>query len=121
MAPSHLLPPVRTAKEETLMGAAGRRSSPRGFLQPWGGDEGTRLDRTTLERGGSSGFASGMRICMPAMEDLDRVLHGVVVLAFLGQDRGRVRLVQRREVDSCKNKGQGSSRTVVTNPSSLQT
>jgi hypothetical protein len=103
------------------MGAAGRRSSPRGFLQPWGGDEGTRLDRMTSERGGIGGFASRMRICTPAMEELDRVLHGVIVLAFLGQDRGRVRLVQRREVDSCKKKGRGSSRTVVTNPSSMQT
>jgi hypothetical protein len=95
MAPNHLLPPVGTAWEETLMGAAGRRRSPRGFLRPWGGDEGTWLNRMTSERGGSSGFASGMRICTPTMEELDRVLHGVVVLAFLGQDRGRVRLVQR--------------------------
>jgi hypothetical protein len=77
------------------MGVAGRRSSPRGFLRPWGGDEGTRLDRRTSERGGSGGFTSGMRICTPAMEELDRVLHGVIVLPFLGQDRGRVRLVQR--------------------------
>jgi hypothetical protein len=99
------------------MGAAGRRSSPRGFLWPWGGDEGMRLSRTTSERGGR--FTSGMKICTPAMEELDRVLHGVVVLVFLGQDRGRVRLVQKREVDSCKKKGRGSSRTVVTNPSSL--
>jgi hypothetical protein len=103
------------------MGVAGRRSSPRGFLRPWGGDKGTRLGRTASERGGSGGFTSGMKICTPAMEELDRVRHRVVVLAFLGQDRGRVRLVQRREVDSCKMKGRGSSRTVVTNPSSLQT
>jgi hypothetical protein len=32
------------------------------------------------ERGGSGGFTSGMKICTPAMEELDRVLHGVIGL-----------------------------------------
>jgi hypothetical protein len=51
------------------------------------------LDRTTSERGGSGGFASRMRICTPTMEELDWVLHRVVVLAFLGQNKGRVRFL----------------------------
>jgi hypothetical protein len=38
----------------------------------------------TSERGGSGGFASGMRICMLAMEELDTKLQRVNVLAFLG-------------------------------------
>jgi hypothetical protein len=52
-----------------------------------------RLDRMTSERGGSGGFTSGMRICTPTMEELDRVLHRVIVLAFLGQSNGRVRFL----------------------------
>jgi hypothetical protein len=52
-----------------------------------------RLDRTTSERGSGGGFASVMRICTPVMEELDRVLHRVDVLAFLGQNKGRVRFL----------------------------
>jgi hypothetical protein len=88
----------------------GRRwSSPRGLLRPWGGDEGTRLDRTTLERGGSGGLASGMRICTPAMEELDWVLQRVIVLAFLGPNKGRVRFLWEVEAHACRGRGQRGS------------
>jgi hypothetical protein len=41
--------------------------------------------------GDISGFASGMRTCMTAMEEPDTELQRVDVLASLDQERGRVR------------------------------
>jgi hypothetical protein len=50
-----------------------------------------RSDRATSERGGNDGFASGMRICMSAMVELDTELQMVDVLALLDQERGSIR------------------------------
>jgi hypothetical protein len=41
--------------------------------------------------GNISGFASGMRTCMMAMEEPDTELQRVDVLASLDQEKGRVR------------------------------
>jgi hypothetical protein len=43
----------------------------------------------------------GKKICMPAVEELDRTLQMVVDLVFLDQERGRVRLVVYRGVHEC--------------------
>jgi hypothetical protein len=41
--------------------------------------------------GGMANLSPGRQIHMTAVEELDRVLQRVVVSAFLGQERGRVR------------------------------
>jgi hypothetical protein len=82
------------AKTLAWLGRLG--GSARGLPRSWRGDEGTRHDGATSERGGSGGFASRMRICMTAMEELDTELQRVDVLAFLGQRRIRVRCVMDR-------------------------
>jgi hypothetical protein len=54
-------------------------------------DGAKRRISTTSEMGDIGGFASGMRTCMSAMEEPDTKLQRVDVLAFLDQERGRVR------------------------------
>jgi hypothetical protein len=76
---------------ETLAWAGKGGGPPGGLPQPWGGDEGTRRDRATLERGGSGGFSSGMRICMLAMSLTASVLNGIGVRASRGRKKGWVR------------------------------
>jgi hypothetical protein len=61
-------------RAETLAWLGRLGGSPRGLPRSWRGDEGTRLNGATSERGGSSGFAFGMRICMTAMEERDTEL-----------------------------------------------
>jgi hypothetical protein len=73
---------------ETLAWAGKGGGPPGGLPRLWGGDEGTRRDRATLERGGSGRFSSGMRICMPAMSLTALVLDGIGVRASLGQKKG---------------------------------
>jgi hypothetical protein len=46
---------------------------------------------------------------MTAIEELDRVLQRVVVSAFLGQERGRVRFLGLVEAHACRGRGQRGS------------
>jgi hypothetical protein len=46
---------------------------------------------------------------MTAIEELDRVLRTVVVSAFLGQERGRVRFLGLVEAHACRGRGQRGS------------
>jgi hypothetical protein len=69
-APGCLLPPAAGTQGQNPSSTGRRRSSPRGLLRPWGGDEGTRLDRTTSERGGSGGCYS----CDGARKELWRLV-----------------------------------------------
>jgi hypothetical protein len=46
-----------------------------------------------------------MRICTPTMEELNRVLQRVIVLAFLGQNKGRVRFLWVVGAHACRGRG----------------
>jgi hypothetical protein len=62
-APSCLLSSARTNRAETLALRGRRRSSPRGLLRPWGGDEGTWQSSVSSTRGGGGGSLSSLMTC----------------------------------------------------------
>jgi hypothetical protein len=59
--------------------------------------------------GGTADLVPGRRICMTAVEELDRVLQRVIISAFLGQERGRVRFLGLIEAHACRGRGQRGS------------
>jgi hypothetical protein len=61
------------------------------------------------ESGGTTDLDMGRRICRPAVEGLARVLHGVAVSAFLGQNKARVRLLWMVGAHACRGRGQRGS------------
>jgi hypothetical protein len=69
--------------------------------------------------GGTADLVLGRRICMTAVEELDRVLQRVIVLAFLGQERGRVRFLGLIEAHACRGRGQRGSWATARISSSL--
>jgi hypothetical protein len=62
-----------------------------------------------------------MQILATAVAELDRGFQEVIVSAFLGQERGRVRILGLVEVYSCRRKRRRGSRVAARSFSSLQT
>jgi hypothetical protein len=60
-------------------------------------------------RGGTADLVPRRRICMMAVEELDRVLQRVVVSVFQGQERGRVRFLGLVEAHASRGRGQRGS------------
>jgi hypothetical protein len=56
--------------------------------------EATRCSTATSAVGGNGGLIPRRKTCMAAVDELARVLQRVGVLAFLGQGKGRVRLLR---------------------------
>jgi hypothetical protein len=65
------------------------------------------------ERGGSSGFASGIRIYMSAEEKLDRGSRRSSFQRPWVKKRGWVRLVLQRGVQACRERGQRWSKSAA--------
>jgi hypothetical protein len=65
------------------MGAAGRRSSPRGLPRPWGGDEGMRRTALSPERGDMPGPIHEIVTRALAPEEMLHKLDGVDDLSSL--------------------------------------
>jgi hypothetical protein len=105
MAPSCLLPLTRADGEETLAGSRAHRGSPTMPLGGRGGNEEARRSMASSESGGMIDLDTGRWICRPAVERLARVLHGVVVSVFLGQKKGRVRLLWMVGAHACRGRG----------------
>jgi hypothetical protein len=94
-------------RDGTLAGSGKGGSSPRMQIGCWGGNEDTRKVTAISERCGMVGLFPKKKICRSTVEELARVLQRVVVLAFLGQNKSRVRFLWMVERMQAEGEGRG--------------
>jgi hypothetical protein len=96
-APSHLLPPTGSGREETLGRIWGWGSSPSGLLRPREGDERTRGFKTSSKRGGRDDLVPGKELVHGGRGGARSGLQKVIDPASLGQENGRSGSTDRRQ------------------------